>query len=381
MKQVIVMVLMSSLIQSWVYSQTTSNDNYTGNWENVASWVGGVAPPVSTPGAITITATHLNLTIDGYITRTGTINVAVNTLPESFIINDTLVVLGDLNFGQNGANLIIGPNAVLIVIGNFSTANNHIITNNGIFVVSGAMNFPANDSETYAGTGELFAGGTIGGNNNASTGNKWDQLDDLYPEIYEFVTCRMANPSASCMLPIKLSYFIAELQDGIVELRWATIMEENFQKFVVQRASNGIDFEDIGEVAGKGFDIYDVESKYSFEDKNPLTGFNYYRLKAVDLDDSSEYFGVKAVKVSAPMKMAVYPNPSSGEFISFSVNFNPGESDRIVLVDQLGVEVFRGQANEAQSSISFENKLRPGVYMLRYVATGFEQTTRVLVRN
>jgi hypothetical protein len=165
------------------------------------------------------------VTINGYITRTGDVNIDVNTFPENFVVNDTLMILGDLNIGQNGANLVIGPDAVLIVIGDFSTANNNVISNNGIFVVSGAMNFPGNDSQTYAGTGELFSGGTVSGNNAASTANNWNQLDDLYPPIYEFATCRTANINASCMLPIKLSYFLAEFQNDIVELRWATIME------------------------------------------------------------------------------------------------------------------------------------------------------------
>jgi hypothetical protein len=377
MKKVIVIVLLAIGSVSTAWSQTTSLDNNIGNWEDGASWQGGIAPPGD------ILLLHLNLTINGYITRTGNINVGFSTDTRDFIVNDTLVILGDLNMAQNSARLVIGPNAVLIVIGNFTSGNNHKIINNGIFVVSGEMTFPNNDSEVYddSGGGELFVGGDAENNTDARDADRWDELDDFYPDIYDFVVCRSADPGASCMLPIKLSYFVAELQNDIVELRWATIMEENFQKFVVQRASNGIDFEDIGEVAGKGFDIYNIESKYSFEDRTPLTGFNYYRLKAVDLDESFEYFGVKAVKVSAQKKMAVYPNPSTGDFISFSVNFNPGESDRIVLVDQLGVEVFSGQAIVAESSIRFKNKLRSGVYILRYIANGFEQTTRILVRN
>lgn len=381
MKQVFVVVLLVIGIVSSAFCQpATSKNNYTGDWETVGSWVGGVAPPVSTPGPITITALSLDLTINGYITRTGDVSIADGTNGEDFIVNDTLVVIGDLHFGQNGADLVIGPNGVLIVIGTFSNENNHVVTNNGILVVTEMMDFPDNASETYGGTGEIFSPVAVDGNTAASNANIWSQLNK-YPELETFVTCRMVDPMASCMLPIELSYFVAELQNDIVQLRWATIMEENFQKFIVQRASNGIDFQDIGEVAGKGFDIYDIESKYSFDDKNPLVGFNYYRLKAVDLDDTFEYFGVKAVKVSAPKTMAVYPNPSAGDFIVFSVNFNPSESDRIVLVDQLGVEVFNGQALISMNSISFNNKLRPGVYLLRYVANGFEQTTRILVTN
>lgn len=182
-------------------------------------------------------------------------------------------------------------------------------------------------------------------------------------------------------LPIKLLYFTADAESETVKLDWATSMEENFYKFIVERSNDGLAFEAIGEVSGKGFNIYDVVSKYSFEDEAPLLGFNYYRLKAVDLDDSFEYFGVKAVKLNGTKKLAIYPNPSNGELISFRTNFSPSESDRIVLLDQLGVEIFNAHASTTENNISFQNKLRAGIYMLRYVSKDFEQTARVVVKN
>lgn len=374
-KGIVIVFLMTGVI-SVTFSQSTSRDNYTGDWENAASWAVGGVPPAD------IALTHLDLTIDGYITRTGNINVAFNTETKDFIVNDTLVILGDFNFDQNSAELVIGPNAVLIVIGNFSAGNNHRITNNGIFVVYGDMTFPANGSETYDGSGggELFVFGDAENNPDASAADKWDQLDDLYPVIYEFTIC-MSGGGANCSLPIKLSYFLAELLDGVVQLKWATTMEENFQKFTVQRSSDGLEFENLADVSGKGFNIYDIESKYSFRDNHPLIGYNYYRLKAIDLDDSFAYFGVKAVRLSAQKTMAVFPNPASGSSICFNTNFHPGESDRVILLDQRGIEIFNTLASKVHEGISFQDKLRAGVYFLRYRSNDFEETTRVLIKN
>jgi len=185
------------------------------------------------------------------------------------------------------------------------------------------------------------------------------------------------NPS----LPVTLLYFKAEAFEETVALSWATSMEEDFSRFMIERSSDGLNFEEIAEVKGKGFDIHDIESKYSFEDQVPLSGFNYYRLKAVDLDESFEYFPVKVVKLDGPKSIAIYPNPSSGDVISFRTNFNPSESDRIILTDQFGIEVFNGQASTTQNSILLQNKLRTGIYMLRYVGAGAEHVARVVVRN
>lgn len=180
-------------------------------------------------------------------------------------------------------------------------------------------------------------------------------------------------------LPVKLLYFNADASDETVSLKWATIAEENLYNFFIQRSIDGVTFEDIGEVKGQGFNIYDVESKYCFVDEAPMLGTNYYRLRAVDFDNSYEYFEVKAVKIEGSKILAVYPNPSNGEHIAFRPNFNYQETDRIILIDQLGVEVFSGLASATESSIIFQNPLQPGVYMLRYVSKDFEQVTRVVV--
>jgi hypothetical protein len=182
-------------------------------------------------------------------------------------------------------------------------------------------------------------------------------------------------------LPVKLMYFLADYRDEEVNLMWATSVEENFYKFVVQRSVDGLAFEDIGEVDGRGFNIYGTETEYTFADSQPLLGRNYYRLKAVDLDESVEYFGVKLVNVKGGKTLAVFPNPASGRVISFSTNFSPEESDRVMLVDQLGNEIFSDLASRVGNSIVLTNELRSGVYMIRYVSKEFEQTARVIVKK
>jgi len=374
MKRVIIIVFLVAGIISAAYSQRTSFNNYTGAWEAAGSWTGGVAPPG------TVNATHLDVTINGFITRTGNIIVSGATSAEDFIINDTLVILGDFTFNNTAAPLLIGPNAVLIVIGNVSFGNNTVVENDGIFVVSGNASFAPGASEVYddSGGGELFVQGSVTQNPAASAADIWDQLDDLYPVIYDFVIC---GGGSSCILPVKLLYFNIHLRSEVIELKWATIMEENFQKFIVQRSANGIEFEQIGELPGKGFNIHDIESKYFFEDKAPLIGFNYYRLKAIDLDNTYEYFRVKVIKWSAPKSLSVFPNPSYGDFISFRTNFDPSEDDHIALINQFGVKIFRAPQSGNEKKIVFRNKLKPGIYLLKYVSKDFERVTKVIIKQ
>ena len=358
------------------YAQKTTRNNYTGTWESAASWTMG--PPAATAN---IGNADLNLTINGFITRNGALSFAANNDGEDFIINDTLVVLGNVSFANKAANLRIGANAVFIVFGNLSATNIISVANGGIFIVTGDMDFSPSGQDEYdnPGGGELYVGGDVDGNDDAEGGeDAWDDLADDYPDIYEYVTC---GGGPSCILPVKLSYFNVTLREQTVEINWATIMEEDFRKFVVQRSANGIDFEDIGELPGKGFNIYDIKTRYSFVDRAPLLDKNYYRLKAVDLDDSFEYFQVKLVHVQGVKDLSAYPNPSSGEVISFSFNFAPEESDRIILMDQLGVEVYSAPVSGVTDRIVLQERLAPGIYMLKYRSANSEQVTRILVKN
>lgn len=363
-------------------AQKTTKNNYTGNWEANASWVGGTAAPTANIGG----SSHLDLNIYGFIRRTGGLSFSGSPPNDSrnFVINDTLVVLGDVTFENKAANLRVGPNAVFIVIGNVTFENKLFIENGGIFVVSGNMNFEGGNGQTdyeNAGGGELYVGGSVTGNHAdpEATNDRqdFDELEDDYPIIHKFIEC---GGGPSCKLPVKLSYFVAEVQGESVALSWATLMEENFRKFVVQRSVDGVTFEDVADLNGKGRDIFSVETPYSYRDVSPFQGVSYYRLKAVDLDDTFEFFQVRMVRVEAPRNLGVYPNPSSGEEISFHVNFSPEESDRIVLIDPMGVELYNAPATSS-ANIVFAEKLKPGVYFLQYRSRQFEQVKRIVVSD
>ncbi|HTJ48331.1 MAG TPA: T9SS type A sorting domain-containing protein [Cyclobacteriaceae bacterium] len=181
-------------------------------------------------------------------------------------------------------------------------------------------------------------------------------------------------------LPIKLSYFTGALKNEKVNLEWATSMQENFDKFIIQRSTNGVDFDSIGVVKGAGINIYDVVSKYSFADEYPLMGVNYYRLKAVDLDFSAQYFNVVPVSFSGKKKIWIEPNPTAGSLIQYKTNFVPNTDDQVVILNNLGVTVNDYTVLKTEGEIEFNTPLTPGVYVIKYKTEDSELSTRALVR-
>jgi hypothetical protein len=183
-------------------------------------------------------------------------------------------------------------------------------------------------------------------------------------------------------LPVTIVFFNASLSEDGVQLEWATSMEKAFQKFIIQRSQDGINYANIGEVVGNNRDLVNVISSYDFEDKNPLIGFNYYRLQALDLDVQSETFEPIVIRVNASKSLSVFPNPTTGKELHVTLNFNPSDVDILVLIDSRGNELHRSRGSELDTQLTLTDDLKPGVYFLRFIsgAGDFEQTARVLIK-
>ncbi|MCX6182455.1 MAG: hypothetical protein NT150_11045 [Bacteroidetes bacterium] len=95
------------------------------------------------------------------------------------------------------------------------------------------------------------------------------------------------------VLPVELLSFDVFKKNDQVELSWATASEINNDYFSVMRSSDGIHWEKIGFVNGKGNST--SVSNYFFNDEMPLVGINYYKLLQVDFDGANAESPVRYV--------------------------------------------------------------------------------------
>lgn len=132
-----------------------SRDNYTGDWESPSSW----DPVWENPET---SYSGFKVTINGYITVNGPLELFGS--PTEIIVNDTLVVKGDLILGNN-SNLKINNNAIVIIWGNMYFHNNTEMEENGYLIVAGDLikegslnhgSFTSNDDPV-----RLYVGGTV----------------------------------------------------------------------------------------------------------------------------------------------------------------------------------------------------------------------------
>ncbi len=98
-------------------------------------------------------------------------------------------------------------------------------------------------------------------------------------------------------LPVTfLNPFNATCKNGKITTLWTTNYEMNFKEFEIQRSTNGTDFETLTKIESKGNGI-DLKNEYELQ--FPYSnGFDFYRLKNIDIDDHYEYSSVSKVNCS-----------------------------------------------------------------------------------
>jgi hypothetical protein len=94
-------------------------------------------------------------------------------------------------------------------------------------------------------------------------------------------------------LPVELLGFQGQTIGNENQLTWSTATEHNNDHFDVERSADGADFEWIGTVDGAGNSQHVIN--YELMDPRPLRGYNYYRLKQVDMDGTATYSNVVAL--------------------------------------------------------------------------------------
>ena len=117
----------------------------------------------------------------------------------------------------------------------------------------------------------------------------WSQNCSLLPsQIPNFSAC-FGILTTPISLPVKLISFNGAYQNQKAMLTWVTENEYNFQKFEVERSTNGINFSTVGVVLPFGEE--GRKANYEFPDNLSSVRGNifYYRLKMVDRDGKFEY--------------------------------------------------------------------------------------------
>jgi hypothetical protein len=164
-------------------------------------------------------------------------------------------------------------------------------------------------------------------------------------------------------LPLILVSFEAERKGNTALLNWSTTEEINFDHFEIQRSIDGKDWEAIGNTSS-----YNESARlrqYSFTDRKPVNGRNYYRLKMIDRDETFDYSIVRTLDFgTGNIQIALYPNPAADQ-----INVIADDMEtiaRVEIIDNNGKVVYDREKEHTgiESKISLKH-FDAGNYVVR----------------
>jgi len=175
-----------------------------------------------------------------------------------------------------------------------------------------------------------------------------------------------------CLLPVKMESFKAQLLKTInLFLNWQTTTEINTAYFNVQKSTDGVNFESIGQVNAKG------ASEYSYNDittQNVLSRLTklYYRIEIVDKNGSKTTSDTKQLSI-INNPLYITPNPAK-EFVTISSN----NIKQVTLVDFTGRTIISKKVNGSNTKLALSN-LTKGIYMIKAILQDGSVKTEKLV--
>lgn len=161
-------------------------------------------------------------------------------------------------------------------------------------------------------------------------------------------------------LPVSWLYFRGRGEENRVQLEWATAQERNNDYFVVERSPNGRSWEDIGEVEGVGDS--EAINFYGFTDERPLLGNNFYRIRQVDRDRSTDYTQVIRIHFDPVWDFRSYPNPVRDELV---LELKGLDQYRLALSDLQGRQFMAPVKNSLSGRLQLDmSQIPPGLYVV-----------------
>ncbi|MDB5263280.1 MAG: hypothetical protein JWQ14_2563, partial [Adhaeribacter sp.] len=176
------------------------------------------------------------------------------------------------------------------------------------------------------------------------------------------------------VLPVELISFKAVRVKGEVELNWQTAMEKDNDFFTIEASTDGSTFNQITKVKGAGNS--NQLKNYRYLHRNAPTQTTYYRLKQTDFNGNFAYSKVVAVNGTSRLTtLAVYPNPSTGQYTLQGIA-NITEAS---VLDATGRTVLKLNNFNTDTGLNLNlTDQKPGVYFLRLTNLAETQTLRLI---
>ncbi|MEO8770666.1 MAG: hypothetical protein ABI402_11290 [Ferruginibacter sp.] len=187
------------------------------------------------------------------------------------------------------------------------------------------------------------------------------------------------------IVPVSITSISANRNtDKTIMVKWKVENEINIDKYNLERSADGQNFTGItskNPLANNG-----SASTYQYNDANPFSGNNFYRIKATGLSGQVQYSAiVKVGPIQESASILVYPNPVDNKTINIHFVNQLAGTYKLQLINKLGQVVYNGsiEIDDANitRSIVMEKSIAAGNYQLIIIAVdGKKSVQQIIIR-
>ncbi len=168
------------------------------------------------------------------------------------------------------------------------------------------------------------------------------------------------------VLPVTFSSVKAYRNNEYINVDWKTEHELSIANYEVERSTDAVRFTKV--YTETNVVNNDRGAAYSWVDKNPVKGFNFYRIKSKEVNGTVKYTTVvKVLFEKTTPAITLYPNPLvDGTFNLYFVNEASGEY-KLRLLNSAGQLIDAGKINHAATSPTETFKPRQQLLQGNYI--------------
>jgi hypothetical protein len=191
--------------------------------------------------------------------------------------------------------------------------------------------------------------------------------NNLTNGIQQFNRFSIVNPF-NLILPVTIVNFNAYKTGPRVKIEWTVADEINVDHYEAERSANGVNFRALGRISAFN---HGSSINYSTVDSFPLSGNNFYRIKAIDRDGTLKYTSILLVNIEkAKTSMTLYPNPVRNRIINIQLDNLPNGKYQLLIYNDLGQQVFITSIEQHDSGLLNRRfilplNIKPGFYIVK----------------
>lgn len=152
-------------------------------------------------------------------------------------------------------------------------------------------------------------------------------------------------------LPLTFTSIKAFQQYNSVKIDWMTANETNVKQYDIERSVTGNYFLKLNGIKANNIAI----NNYQWTDADPAEGYNYYRIRAVNMDGKINYSNVvKSYFGKESPRINIYPNPASVNNLNLQMISQPPGIYEVRLMNSFG-QIFMKKTVQYAGGSSIEN--------------------------